>query len=261
MTDLADELAALARRLSAAQIRTWRDILGRAMSPDETVVAALIDAQTGSRATGAAEQLVSAWRKCSPELPGAAIALALGAGAVMQERAERHRPRLVVSGPTSAAVPVRLTSSVAVEVIRSARERVLLVSFAAYGVAEVVMELAEAAARGVSVDLVLESSIEQGGMLRGAGAGPFDALADRATFWHWPARNRRNGGRASLHAKIVLADAETVLLSSANFTDRGLSDNIEVGFLVRDRDTSGPLDAHFRHLMRPEAHCLQRLPR
>jgi phosphatidylserine/phosphatidylglycerophosphate/cardiolipin synthase-like enzyme len=149
-----------------------------------------------------------------------------------------------------------------VEVVRAAVDRVLLVSFAAHGVGEVVRELAAASDREVRIDLVLESTVEQGGVLRdGAGSGAFDALAGRATFWHWPVANRRSGGRAAaLHAKVVVADGEYALLSSANFTDRGLTDNIEVGFLVRDRDVAGPLDTHFRALMRPDSHCLRSLP-
>ncbi|MGQ0837137.1 DISARM system phospholipase D-like protein DrmC [Actinokineospora sp.] len=258
MTDsLAVELSAVAGRLSTAQVRAWRGILDGAAGPAGAVEAALIDVQAGLGLTGVARHLVSVWRTHAPTLPGNAVALALAAAAVAHEEAQRRRPRLVVSGPTSAAVAVRLTSSVVTEVIRAAVDRVLVVSFAAYGVAEVVRELAGAADRGVRVDLVLESTVEQGGALRaGSGSGAFDILADRATFWHWPAEHRRSAGRAALHAKVVVADGGHALLSSANLTDRGLADNIEVGFLVHDQDTAGRLERHFRALMRAEARCL-----
>jgi phosphatidylserine/phosphatidylglycerophosphate/cardiolipin synthase-like enzyme len=49
------------------------------------------------------------------------------------------------------------------------------------------------------------------------------------------------------------------LLTSANFTDRGLTDNIEIGVLMRDPDTAGRLDSHFRSLMLPQARCLSRV--
>lgn len=259
--EFAAELAELAKRLSSAQVAAWAEVLDTASGPTESVAVALVDAQLGHGATGAAHQLIVAWRARAPRLPGAAVALALTSASVAYEEAERRRPRLVVSGPMSSAVAVRLTSSVVVEVIRAATDRVLLVSFAAYGVAEVVRELVLAAARGVRVDLVLERTVEQGGMLRdGAGGAPFAALAGRAQVWHWPAARRRPQGRAALHAKVVVADAELALLSSANLTDRGLSDNIEVGFLVHDGETAGQLDQHFRALMRPEAHCLEPLP-
>lgn len=65
---------------------------------------------------------------------------------------------LVVSGPTSPAIPVRLTSGIAVDVIRSARESLLIASFAAYGITEIVAELRAASERNVRIDLLLEES-------------------------------------------------------------------------------------------------------
>lgn len=258
----AAELAELAKRLSSAQIDAWSEVLNAAPAPTESTAAALVDTQLGYGATGAAHRLVASWRMHAPRLPGAAVALALGAAAVSCEEAEQRRPQLVVSGPMTSAVAVRLTSAVVIEVIRAATDRVLLVSFAAHGVAEVVRELGLAAARGVGVDLVLERTVEQGGTLRDdAGGATFAALADRSRVWHWPADRRRSRGRAALHAKVVIADGELALLSSANLTDRGLSDNIEVGLLIRDRETAGQLDRHFRALMLPEARCLTLLPR
>lgn len=258
--ELAAELADLAKRLSSAQIDAWSLVLNDALGPVESTAAALVDAQFGYGAPGAAHQLLTAWRTWAPRLPGSAIALALGAAAVAYEEAEQRRPRLVVSGPMTSAVAVRLTSSVVVEVIRAATDRVLLVSFAAYGVAEVVRELGLAVGRGVRVDLVLERTVEQGGALRpDAGSTTFAALAGQAKVWYWPSTHRRSHGRAALHAKVVVADGEVALLSSANLTDRGLSDNIEVGLLVRDHETAGQLDHHFRALMRPEARCLSPL--
>ena len=49
---------------------------------------------------------------------------------------------------------------------------------------------------------------------------------------------------------------DMVLMSSVNLTNRGLSDNIEVGELMADETIAGRLDAHFRSSMRPEARCL-----
>lgn len=258
--DFAFELAHVARRLSTAQVTAWLAVLNTVPGPAGSVVASLIDAQVGGGTTGAAEQLVAAWRRHAPQLTGAAVALGLASAAVAYEEAEQRRPRLVVSGPMGAYETVRLTSAVVVEVVRAAVGRLLLVSFAAYGVTEVVRELALAADRGVCIDLVLESTVEQGGALRGRGAGAFDGLVGRVNLWHWPAEYRRPRGGAALHAKVVVADGAFALLSSANLTDRGLSDNIEVGLLVRDQDFAGRLDRHFRALMRPEARCLNLLP-
>lgn len=254
-TEFATVLAALATRLSSAQIRAWCTLLTHAPGPSGALEAKLAGTQAGHGVTGAAHQLISAWSAHAPHLAGSAVALALASVDVAQGETEARRPRLVVSGPLSPAVAVRMTSSVVLEVIRAASRRVLVVSFAAHGVDEVVRELMLAADRSVRLDLVLETTIEEGGTLRGRGAAAaFAGLARRAHFWHWPAGNRR--GNVSLHAKIVVADGAVALMSSANLTDRGLSDNIEVGVLMADESFAGRLDAHFRSLMRPEARCL-----
>lgn len=90
----------------------------------------------------------------------------------------------------------------------------LLVSFAAYGLAEVVRELVSAIERGVRIDLVLERSVEQVGTLRTeTGGATFAALAGHAHVWHWPATNL-SGGRATLQAKVAVADGASALLSN-----------------------------------------------
>ena len=92
-------------------------------------------------------------------------------------RVEQHLD-LVVSGTTSRAVPVRSTSSVAAEVIRHARANLLVVSFAAYGVKEIVQELKLAAGRGVRLALVLETST--------SAVNAFEGLGPSARLWHSP---------------------------------------------------------------------------
>lgn len=254
----AEELAQLALRLSAPQIAGWCQVLESAPGPLAGVEERLIDREPGGQAAGAANRLVEAWARYAPQLSGAAVALALATAAEAQDRADHDRARLVVSGPVSAAVPVRLTSSVVVDLVSRATQKLLVVSFTAYGVTEVIRQILAAAHRGVQVDLVFETSTDVGGALRGPGAAEaFVALRDVASFWHWPVEHRR--GASSLHAKVVVADAEHALLGSANLTDRGLSDNIEVGVLSHDPEFAGRLDSHFRALMRSEARCLTRL--
>ena len=183
---------------------------------------------------------MGAWRTEAPELPGTAIALALETAAEVASDQERQRSTIVVSGPTTDAVPVRLTREVAIDVIRAARSSVLLVSFAAYGVAEIVSELAAAGRRGVTIDLVLETTVEEGGTLTAGttSAAVFRELEGTARFWHWPRHNRPvvGGSRAALDAKVIAADESMALLGSANLTDRALAYNIEVGVVLREDD-------------------------
>ena len=258
MTDeFAADLASLASRLSLIQVASWCSVLDRAESPAPGVEADL--AAAGQAAS--AGHLIALWRRCAPTLPGAAVALALRSAAHANEAVEARRTRLVVTGPTTTSVPVRLTSSVVAGIVRAATERLLLVSFATHGVTAVVRELRAASERGVSLDLILETTEERGGRLQGGpGSGAFEMLPNGARFWHWPARNRSHP-RAALHAKALVADGRTALLTSANFTDRGFDDNLEVGVLIRDPDVADSLDRHVRSLMRPEAACLEPVDR
>jgi putative cardiolipin synthase len=73
----------------------------------------------------------------------------------------------VISGPGSDSAALRLTSAVITELIRDCRKSLVAVSFAAFGVADVVRELKFAANCGVSIDLVLESTTVSGGTLHG----------------------------------------------------------------------------------------------
>lgn len=52
-----------------------------------------------------------------------------------------------------------------------------------------------------------------------------------------------------LHAKAVVADDETVFVTSANLTEAALDRNIELGLLVRDRALALSVSAHFRGLI------------
>lgn len=54
---------------------------------------------------------------------------------------------------------------------------------------------------------------------------------------------------ASLHAKCVVADDRKALITSANFTDRGQTRNIEAGVLIEDDEFSRTLGAQWRTLV------------
>jgi putative cardiolipin synthase len=256
-------VADIAATLPASHVDAWSAVLSTADVPDPAVETALIDSRPGYSVATQAHRLVQAWRSYGAELSGPAVALALGCAAEVHQRAETNRTALVVSGPSSPSVPVRLTSSVVTEIIRSARRSLLVVSFAAYGVPEVISELVAAADRDVHIDLVLEESAESGGTLRGptGAAAAFASLSRRATFWHWPAQHRPNIGRsrAALHAKVLIADRMVAMISSANLTDRALSTNLEVGVVIHDPRLAERLAAHFAALMDLEIGSLVRL--
>lgn len=234
-------LAALHDRLPEEGAIEWARVLARASGPADPILSRFASAQV---AAGLAEQfntVVEAWFAECPDLPGKALALALAA---ISETAHPIPPQPVVSGPVSPAVPARLTSGIALEVIRSASVSLLVSSFAARGAEAVVTEIADAAHRGVRIDLLLEETTHA--------ADAFAALPSAVQIWH---RIPRSG---VIHAKLIAADRHTAVLGSANLTDRALTDNIELGIVLRDPAVVGPLVDHFRWLISPQADIMRR---
>ena len=67
-----------------------------------------------------------------------------------------------------------------------------------------------------------------------------------------------DGPAGVLHAKAVVADEESVFITSANLTAAAQERNIELGLLVRDRTLAATTVLHFRTLI--EKDLLRRLP-
>ncbi|GGV44152.1 hypothetical protein GCM10010182_80840 [Actinomadura cremea] len=251
--DLPSVIAATAAELAPGHLAAWCRVLRTTDRPSASVEAALLEARPGYALGGIARRLVTAWRNSG--VSGGSVALALETAGAIRREQSAQTSTIVASGPLTDAVPVRLTSQVALEVIREAADSLLVVSFAAHGVAEVVAELAQAADRGVRVNLVLETPVADGGTLDGPGAAAaFRSLNDRdgIRFWRWPPERRPALGRsrATLHAKLIVADERSALLGSANLTDRALAENLEVGVVLREPAAVRSLVRHFRGLMR-----------
>ncbi len=80
----------------------------------------------------------------------------------------------------------------------------------------------------------------------------------RPRVYYDPRALELDGRGGVLHAKAVVADEETVFVTSANLTDAAFERNIELGLLVRDRALAGAVVAHFRTLI--DGHWLHLLP-
>lgn len=184
--------------------------------------------------------LNTAWRESSVTT-GDAVALALESAIVARELVRPAELEVVVTGPASPAAPVRLTSQVVQQLIDQALARVLLVSFSAYRVANVVDALDRAVARGVLVQLVLESAEQLPGWT------DTEAYAKYHVF-EWPV-NERQPASAKLHAKAVIVDGQSVLLTSANLTNAAFDQNLELGILCRGGRTAGQIQEHFDALI------------
>ena len=239
MSELANALAATVGSLSSAHVGALAASY-RSCGSFSAGFAAKVEKTVPAPHQDEVQLLNAAW-STQPELTGAGLAIALESAQAARRAAHVPAVEVVVTGPDSPAAAVRLTSEVVAQLIGGAKQRVTLVSFAAYKVPTVVAALDAAVSRGATVNLILESAENLNG---GGGAG---AYAKFPTY-HWPLECR-NPPDAKLHAKAVIVDNRDVLLTSANMTNAAYDKNIELGVLCRGGGVADKIQRHFDGLI------------
>ena len=151
-----------------------------------------------------------------------------------------QRTEVVWTGPAPGAVPVRRIDQVLYDLILNAKQDILLLTFAAAKIERLERALADAAQRGLELQLVLEFDDESEGQLTRSALNAFNgSIEHSAGIYYWPIEKReRNvyGRPGKLHAKCAIVD-DAALISSANLTDDAFNRNIELGVLIN----SGPI--------------------
>jgi phosphatidylserine/phosphatidylglycerophosphate/cardiolipin synthase-like enzyme len=247
--DTARALAGIVHEMPTGHVEALARSVASLPGPDRARWPAVLGAVPQAAYRQHAERLLQAW-EAAPDLSGAAVALALLAAVAARDGERRDQVvEVVATGPASLHVSLRQTRAVVLDLFSRATREVLVVSFAAYRVPEVVAAIDEAVSRGVAVRFVLETVDDSGGALTHDAAQAFRALGARAEFYTWPAERRPTGVPAALHAKALVADDCVAFISSANLTGSGLDHNLELGVVV----TGGPVPAqiaeHFKSLM------------
>lgn len=172
-----------------------------------------------------------------------------GLAAGYAQRDREQEVSLVWSGPSSHRVPVRSTDQVLLGLIAEARTELALMTYSARRYPPLTQALQDAAARGVGIDIVVETLQGAGSAL--SGDEPASAFTDvpGARLWHWPPDRRTEPG-AKTHAKLAVADRLTLLTTSANFTQSGVDRNIEAGTLIRGGSAPARAAEHVSELQR-----------
>lgn len=158
----------------------------------------------------------------------------------------------VWTGPDNGTFPVRRYDQVLYDQIAAARERILIVTFAAYRVDQLVKLLSGALDRNVKLTLVLESEESSAGQLTHDALDAFRGLTHRnAGVLTWPLdrRQRNQKGRpGKLHAKTAVVDSSTII-GSGNLTDDAFNRNIELGVVIEDQAFADSIYDHFAALI------------
>ena len=169
------------------------------------------------------------------------------------------KPDLVWSGPEVPGLHARDTRRVYDELFGSAARSLWAVSYAYFDGPRVFDRLARRMEAIPELKVTLLLNIHRG--LRDTSSA--DAVVRRFAdqFWKrdWPGtvppsvfydpRSVDPDVRGVLHAKTVVADEESVFVTSANFTAAALDENIELGLLVRYRPLALSVVRHLQGLI------------
>jgi phosphatidylserine/phosphatidylglycerophosphate/cardiolipin synthase-like enzyme len=179
------------------------------------------------------------------------IALLLRLALTVDSRARAEACAVEVAATHPRLVPrTRTTGGVARDIIRAAHARLLVVGYSATtdpkltGLASQTLKaLAAAAARGVEVTAVLHRQESNWRALQRA----WPDVRTRATLYTWPEQS--GDEKASLHAKVLVADRIDALVTSANLTYHGFQGNVEMGVRITGRPAMGVAEV-FEDLIR-----------
>jgi phosphatidylserine/phosphatidylglycerophosphate/cardiolipin synthase-like enzyme len=185
------------------------------------------------------DDLCRAWLR-EGSATGPAIALALQAARRAIAASDAPKVEVVVTGPDSPAVPIRLTSEVVAGLIVQARQRVTIVSYSVGPIPRVIEALSAALTRQVRVTLVFESPdhFSNGGAL----------AYKQFPIYTWADELRPKPG-ALMHSKAVIVDSRDILVTSANLSNMAHESSLETGVLCRGGGTAARMQQHFDALI------------
>jgi len=136
---------------------------------------------------------------------------------------------IVCTAPERFGLPLRTTYATALQMIREASSEIVVVGYVfTEGARSLIEELARAAKeRGARITVVGNRIREQLPLFK-------SVWPDGLTLPHIFSREAdADDPMAALHAKLLVCDRTSALVTSANFTYHGLHANIEIGVRVR----------------------------
>ncbi|HEU4974153.1 MAG TPA: phospholipase D-like domain-containing protein [Baekduia sp.] len=182
-----------------------------------------------------------------------AVALAIRSATVVVENRAGKQPTIQVAwtGPDAGGAVVRGTGAILKEMVRGAQAggEILLVGYSltASGESpstEVIALLGEASRNQVALTVVLhkdEQEANRANLLQN-----WDVFAVKPRVYTW--EPSAGGPYTKLHAKVLVVDRRDVLVTSANLTYHGLTDNIEIGLRVQGPQAAA-IASRFDHLI------------
>ncbi len=172
------------------------------------------------------------------------------------------QPTFVWTGPQAIGLHSRDTRQVYDELIRNFKQSIVISTFAYFDGPERFKDLAARMDGDRDLQVTLLLNIQRGLHSKTKASDLVRRFASR--FWgsDWPGQARPSvfydprsldqESKGVLHAKAVIADEESIFVTSANLTEAALDWNIEIGVLLRDRPLALTATKHFIALIDQE---------
>lgn len=228
------------------------------LTPHSTAVARHAIAQGRTRLEALLHRLQKLWIQEAAFLtpPAMGWVLRSAAQSMLLERRESPMTQVVWTGPEVEGSYVRATREVIRELIREAKRELLVVGYwlaakdEGEGIVEELVELLSHAVQDhVDVTMVLDERKRPDGTdnkIILESVWPEGVRLPQLFTWHLPHNDRH----LKLHAKVIVADGEDGLVTSANLTRYAMDLNMEMGVRVIGK----PATAIARHFSLLRAH-------
>ncbi len=238
--DLADDLV---RIMQAVELKDW---------PASRMK--IIEAISNPNYRMQVVKFLDRWQTSARDISGQEITIALITAARAERKfREQQAVDFVWTGPDVGIFPVRQTQQALIQLIDSAKQRVLIVSYAVFNIPNIATALIRAAERNVRVKIVVETPHLNEGMgsydtLRALGP----SLAAKSEIFLWPLSERKTDGKGKygiLHVKCAVADGQSLLISSANLTEYAFTINMEFGLLINGGELPKKVENQFNQMI------------
>jgi len=169
----------------------------------------------------------------------------------LNEKNNTDNVEVVATIPISFKTKVRKTRPTIHELIIGATKRILLTGYSISSHLEEIFKLINAKSKqGVVVELYVNNYDSVKAVLSDI------EHTKRHFFKVYEYSGKADDKMASLHAKIIIADEEKMLVSSANLSYHGFDGNIEIGTLVTSRKKVAQVQNIFSDLKRQKVFTL-----
>lgn len=200
--------------------------------------------------------LADTWEEHADVPAGTLVAMLSAAGAAAESVRSDQRLRLVWTGPPTDAIAPYSGSEAILRVVKAAQDTLILSTFNSTKDPELVDALKDRLQAGVEMWLVGETKEDAPHDFSGDSAAKLAELQEHGLrFYRWPKAQREDwiahlglNLHAMLHAKVAVADARHLLVTSANLSTNGMYSNMEMGVYVEGGRHPVAVDRHFREL-------------